>query len=651
MEKIKELHLLENGKTIFDTQDNYIIPLYQRAYAWGDDQLKQLIEDINDVQVNKNYYIGSLIVARNKDYFEVIDGQQRLTSLFLLLSYLGFNLNKKLSFECRERSNYTLNNLHKFLDGTLANDDSDLNNIEPTITQGIKAIRDCLKEKKIIKEEFLKKLSQVILYRIEVPEFTDLNRYFEIMNTRGEQLEQHDILKANLIGYLSNEKDRRIFSKIWDACSEMTGYVQMNFDKKSRETIFKKSWQELPSNNWCDYEPISTYSSDKTESYLIDDIVKSDFIVDYYEETANDNSRKRFDSIIEFKHFLLHVIRIFISTKKITGTLDEKLLNNLLDDKKLLKDFNKVINEGVEQGNGVRENKELFSKTFILYLLRCRFLFDKYIIKREYTNDDLDGQWSLSELRVSGKQSQKKAYYKNTEFKLKNQKESTSEILCKKNLMLQSALRVSYTSPKVMHWITELLLWLVDNDCYNSDSERIINYGYEIEKIAATAVYNNFLKDCSTDIPKLGTETPHIVFNYLDYLLWERSQIDYGDFEFEFRNSVEHWYPQHPSKGTFKQWDDVDRFGNLCIIQRNVNSRFSNMDPEAKQSSFKEMISKGSLKLRLMSKIIEDNKTHPNHSASDIWKADACYKHEKEMLSLIKSRVEQICKVNFGEVD
>lgn len=39
------------------------------------------------------------------------------------------------------------------------------------------------------KDSFIKKLSKIILYRIEVPEHTDLNRYFEIMNTRGEQLE------------------------------------------------------------------------------------------------------------------------------------------------------------------------------------------------------------------------------------------------------------------------------------------------------------------------------------------------------------------------------------------------------------------------------------------------------------------------------
>ena len=53
--------------------------------------------------------------------------------------------------------------------------------------------------------------------------------------------------------------------------------------------------------------------------------------------------------------------------------------------------------------------------------------------------------------------------------------------------------------------------------------------------------------------------------------------------------------------------DGVDQFANLCIIQRNVNSKLSNMSPEAKKSTFKDMISKGSIKLRIMNELTEKN--------------------------------------------
>lgn len=76
----------------------------------------------------------------------------------------------------------------------------------------------------------------------------------------------------------------------------------------------------------------------------------------------------------------------------------------------------------------------------------------------------------------------------------------------------------------------------------------------------------------------------------------------------------------------------MDQFGNLCIIQRNVNSKFSNMSPEAKKSTFKEMISKGSIKLRLMSELTEKG---DGKAASLYWK-DALYKkHEEHMIDML----------------
>ena len=99
--------------------------------------------------------------------------------------------------------------------------------------------------KKIDKNSFLSQLKKVKIYRIEVPKNTDLNRYFEIMNTRGEQLEQHDILKAKLMSVISNDKIKEQFAKVWDACSDMTGYVQMHFDTEMRDQLFGQNWDEL----------------------------------------------------------------------------------------------------------------------------------------------------------------------------------------------------------------------------------------------------------------------------------------------------------------------------------------------------------------------------------------------------------------------
>ena len=222
-ELVTELHIIGEDNNIFDTDMEYTIPLYQRAYAWEDKQLVQLIEDIQDVADDANYYIGSLIVSKQSGKYEVVDGQQRLTSLYLLLSCLGLKVKPTLTFACREKSNYTLRNIEELILDNRSRVDMD--RIEAGIHRGVKILSHELGRVDFDKAAFMKKLAKVIVYRIEVPENTDLNRYFEIMNTRGEQLEQHDILKAALMSYLSDDTEKGLLAKIWDACSDMRGNV------------------------------------------------------------------------------------------------------------------------------------------------------------------------------------------------------------------------------------------------------------------------------------------------------------------------------------------------------------------------------------------------------------------------------------------
>ena len=523
--------------------------------------------------------------------------------------------------------------VHELLDEKRS--DYDDERIENGIQQGIRILKE--KIGKLNKESLLEKLRRVVIYRIEVPKNTDLNRYFEIMNTRGEQLEQHDILKAYLMGFLDKDSDKAVFAKIWEACSDMTGYVQMHLDKSSRECIFGGDWGRLPSGNWKAYKEISKNTSEEENGSLICDITQKDFKVSYDDIVDDDNNRIRFESVIEFPYFLLHVLRVFVAINAIKDNDNKEILNNLLDDKKLLSNFKDVVEKGIYRGVPISKETEVFSEKVIMCLLRSRYVFDKYVLKREFANDNSDGEWSLKELHVSGQQSNKKPYYKNTSFKQGSERKTTNDKRTKTNIMLQSALRVSYTSPKVMHWITDLLIWLSESNCKNTEEELIVNYGQEIESIAQNAVNELFFKKCQDNNYAMGVDTPNIVFNYLDYLLWDANKDKYDDFVFEFRNSVEHWYPQHPSEGTFESWNDgVDQFGNLCIIQRNVNSKFSNMSPEAKKSTFEKMIQKGSIKLRIMSELTKKI-SNKDKTASACWKDEVCKQHENEMIDILRN--------------
>ena len=637
-ELVTELHIIGEDNNIFDTDIEYTIPLYQRAYAWEDKQLVQLIEDIQDVAEDANYYIGSLIVAKQNNKYEVVDGQQRLTSLFLLLNCLGVNVKPTLTFACREKSNYTLRNIEELL--TENRSKLDMDRIESGIQRGVKILSHDIAKDDFDKESFMHKLAKVIVYRIEVPENTDLNRYFEIMNTRGEQLEQHDILKATLMSNLSDDAEKGLFAKIWDACSDMTGYVQMHFISKNnavREAIFSGEWNWMPSSKWTNYKKVMKVDSNEAVGHSIKTIIDKDFKVEDDEGYTDGDVRVRFESIIEFPYFLLHTLKVFIALQGIEHIDQEaKITDELLDDKKLIDAFNRVFTYGVTAEGKLVDNKEEFTRRYILCLLRTRYLFDKYIVKREYANDSTDGEWSLKSLYVSGQQSKKKPYYRNSKFTKSGEWNSTNDWRNKTNIMMQSALRVSYTSPKVMHWITKLLIWLSEDDCKHIKNDDITKFDVVAENVAIESVKENFFSVCDDGVYAMGVNTPHIVFNYLDYLLWyydREGKKKYSDFTFEFRNSVEHWYPQNPSEGTFESWKDgVDQFGNLCIIQRNVNSKFSNMSPEAKKSTFKDMISKGSIKLRIMSELTEKD---DDKVASLYWKETMYKKHEEEMLNLL----------------
>ncbi len=254
MEKPREFNI----DTIFK-DDNYLIPLYQRNYAWEETQVTQLIQDVWDYacfESNSNYYIGTLVVHSREInkmiHYETIDGQQRLTTINILLSVLKneFNVSlnpgyeSQLKFHSRPLSSETLKSLS---DNPLTNSHRN-SKMQQAYLDMKKKLKELFKTKKISKDDFVEYLlNKVIILRVEVPFDTDLNHYFEIMNNRGEQLEKHEILKAELLIHLKDEpEESNSFSMIWDACSNMEKYIQYGFRKDYRDAIFnEKNWDDL----------------------------------------------------------------------------------------------------------------------------------------------------------------------------------------------------------------------------------------------------------------------------------------------------------------------------------------------------------------------------------------------------------------------
>lgn len=615
-----------NMKELFKA-DEYVIPIYQRNYAWENEEIEQLIKDINDNK-NENYYLGTLIVKKIDDkQFEVIDGQQRLTTLFLLILYLNSRVpedgempicDSALSFEVRDKSNEVLNAIRK-------NPEAEQTNNE--IINGYDIIKKYFENNKDIDvREFKKKFkSSIEIVRVEIPEDTDKNHYFEIMNTRGEQLEAHEIVKARMLRVLSANNDNcEAAASIWDACADMDSYIQMNFTPEIRTKLFENSWNKFTPESFDEISEIfAEYrKSQNTEGNFFEEKSLADILKDKcktVDDTKEAEENMRFESIISFPDFLLQVKAV--CGEKTDNENDEESLNsnNLI---KIFEDYIPKSDDKAVQAERV--------KNFIFNLLKLRYLFDKYIVKREFARDyKEEGRWSLQKLESYTEKNKKLKY--TASF-------SDDDNKNKRLRMLESCLRVTYTSAKSMHWITKALRFLAET---NEDSIEAAELIHELERYCSQKVCDAKVFDSDSD-QRTGFFIERIVFTYLDYLLYCKQEEDKElseffkeeksenkEWYFQFRNSIEHFYPRHPDNKkdwTIEQYDD---FGNLALVTAKGNSKFSNSEPSSK--IIYDNIINQSLKLKIMKYITKNDK--------DGWTPEKSKEHGRIMLGFLERKV------------
>ena len=614
---------------IFD--EKYEVPIYQRNYSWDRKQIEQLIDDIwgsfRDLCFGheENYYIGTLIVNRRGNLYEVVDGQQRLTTLFLLLSYLGMPPAEDLRFEARNKSNWILKAIRENTEET-ADIDKD-----HEISRGLQDIRDIFQdcEKNIDEKRFQEKLKKVHIVRVQVPENVDLNHYFEIMNTRGEPLELHEKAKSKFMSEM-NAREKETANLIWEACANMDSYLHMNLPPSCKRIILKESRDELALgiDSFDSLVERLHTAERKSDRFSLSDFFENPWGLAPEGETPEwdeeERGSNRFESIIRFPQFLLHVNAVLNQAEN-----DEDVS---LDDKRILALL-----------SGQWQNVEK-AKNFIFQLLRHRLFFDKYIIKRDKKRFD-EGKWSL--LRSKKYASKNSVYYVGT---FNDSDDIDDEVVeeaypskesAKNLLALQAALRITYTSSRTMHWITILLRACAEGRTHVDTLLHILET-YAVSKI----------KSCGYRGKNSWTEYQRILFAYLDYVLYRDGYTFHGktyikkqpDFEFQYRSSIEHFYPQHPLNHQECPPEILHSFGNLALIDVSGNSKVSNLDPVSKKA-YGDVI-KQSLKLQIMAEMLgNDSEEWINLSKG----ADNVSKvHEREMFTIFDREIEshkQLCDI------
>ncbi|KEQ37781.1 hypothetical protein SK629_0291 [Streptococcus mitis] len=601
-------------------EDTYAIPLYQRNFAWTYDEIEQLLNDVADaVQENRdNYYIGTLVVNKENDIFKIIDGQQRTTALNLIALALkhefGFDRLKavNLIFPARKKSNENIRKL--FTKQKISEGD------ENELTRGYRHAKDALKkvleERQLAPQSFVDYLfKKVIIFRSILPEDLDLNLYFERFNSRGEQLEAHEILKAQMMSKFGEDQEMaQKFARIWDACAEFDKPVMKAFQIRSRPKNTDEEGEKIFGKEFTNFKLESVFEKIRVKKIeqrsLLDAITQTKYESNSLVNNGADISN--YTTVIDFPTFLLQVFFIMEGNDETT-----------FDDKKLLKIFE------IE-----RRDRE-WVQQFGQLLLTMKHIFDTFIVKNVQLENETE--WQI-------KRGQYETYQRNENRGWKyvriNFQKNTFDNLNKNIILLQSMFDVTFTANRDSRWLYEILQFLFNHIEELNQAEFAGSFKNFLEKMAVRyAKERLFTEDKS--IKKYGA-IPVYAFNFVDYVLWKNREelkkdydIKFEDFKFAYRRSIEHWFPQHlNSEERVEKIDDkfLHSFGNLCIITDSQNSKFGNLIPSAKYKQWEGIFNRQSLKLQMMAKITSKK--------DDGWSPKQITELEKEILTRVNHFIE-----------
>ena len=249
----------------------FIIPDYQRPYSWTSDQINTLFKDIWEFTCNEGgtdkegtYFLGSIVFYENKNgEQEIIDGQQRITSIFLLLRAIYTKLSKpkekteeaknfinkiepliwktnKLTGKV-EYSSILLNSkvisetenevLKKILETGEVNE-----KLEDNYSKNYNQILELIEEKSVenalmIYQFIYALLNQVIILPITADSQETALTIFSTLNDRGLPLSDADIFKAKIYNHLQSKEEKKEFIEKWKELEENTQNISENIQK------------------------------------------------------------------------------------------------------------------------------------------------------------------------------------------------------------------------------------------------------------------------------------------------------------------------------------------------------------------------------------------------------------------------------------
>ena len=638
---------------IISLNNQYNIPRYQRLYVWENSQVETLFEDLYEAyRTNRPfYYLGGVLIVKHKKshhIYDLIDGQQRFTTLWLLSVELGgtlfdfakFNSELRLLFSIRENIKYFFESV---ISGksSLDTDEVRANSSLGKIINARNLIQGQIQKKFENDSDKIQEFASYIRKRVqvistEISRDADLNKLFEVINNRGLQLQQHEILKTRILNHI--KRSRTKYGKIWNACADMDIYIERSLRNEIGKNISAAYDKSDYSFHMPDLFRLMDLSDEESKRDAIDIISILDKRAKPVEEDDSDGedenneedglhpeSEDMFEnepvrSILTFPQLLLHTLRIYLY--KNGGSDITKI-----DEKELLKTFEKHF----------LSKEESDSTDFIKLLLDVRMCFDVFIIKWVKVSDNEEVH--LIKKLYLNNQKRKQTYY------FRREKPDSNDGFS----LLQSML---YHSQQIttQYWLTPLLFKALEL----RDKEQLYEYLRHLDnhlfctsrldenlpqrtwKLLNKELSNSDLRyDIGILDDKRGVAYPHYWFYKLDFVLWfllsgSRNK-KWKEYRMTAKNSVEHISPQNPRE--YERYpvskNMMNDFGNLVLVSRGINSEYGNKIFTTKRSEFVAKSNYDSLK----SALIFEN---------EVWNDDLAIQHREKMKKyLIKYFSEQ----------
>ncbi|MER0293165.1 DUF262 domain-containing protein [Vibrio vulnificus] len=610
--------------------DNYqfSIPSYQRPYVWSDDDVLLLFRDIKEACRLKepNYFIGTILSSRieqdGERIYELIDGQQRTTTLMLMtiaFKYAGIKSDlaglavytsndgedkPRLQFSIREQVQQLLGGLAGLKNYQVPSKETIADNAY--LKQMGVALDVLTKEVEKLKSDdgvSAEALGDYLYRQVQwvnniVPTQMDLNRLFATMNTAGIQLEQADILKAKLFKHIHTDKAQ--YDAMWVACEHLENY----FERNVRKVFPNADWYHIEPEHLASFDAERFAAKDETSEALsglsiaeLASQVKASSIPDNTEQEKFETYDLDVETvycrpIIKFPLLLIHAYRVYLA---LNGHND---IAPRLHSDRLLEIFEPLIN-GDEQS----------VKQFIKTLWEVRYQFDRWVVKWVERDDATDAQLGLT---YQSRSKSNDTYYIN-----RTQKELTDSVL------LQSVR--NFTGERsAQYWLTPFISGLIRLSI-KQDAEAMkllenidnkMSLSLDTQKEASFALAEGSEPNCqswqsqSTYFAKsLGTSFEHYWFQKLEYLIWKKMKVSesslsseelnkFKKYRITSKNSVEHVHPQNDEYKSELAYETLNSFGNLVLLSPGENSSYSNQDVDKKRIDFDRKSHFDALKLR-----------------------------------------------------